>query len=77
MAVGFSFVRGRHRNSVLPLGPGLQLAGHYWQDGLPEHSLWTGLKTSGHQQLPITTYRCTKCGYLESYALANGANPNS
>ncbi len=39
-----------------------------WIDGAPEQGFWTGLKVRGHQRLPVTTYRCTKCGYLESYA---------
>ena len=41
-----------------------------WVDGAPMRSIWTGLKLKGHQLLPVTTYRCTKCGYLESYAAA-------
>ena len=51
------------------------LAQATWQDGEPEKSWWYGLKTKGHQQLPITTYRCERCGYLEAYAppLAPGA----
>jgi hypothetical protein len=44
-----------------------------WVKGKPEHS---GLKDSGwavtkigdKEQLPIRTFRCPKCGYLESYA---------
>lgn len=39
-----------------------------WIDGAPERSFWTGLKLKGHQRLPVTTYRCPKCGFLESYA---------
>ena len=39
-----------------------------WIEGAPERSFWTGLKLKGHQRLPVTTYRCTGCGYLESYA---------
>lgn len=29
---------------------------------------WWGLKTRKADTLPITTVRCTRCGYLESYA---------
>ena len=50
-------------------------AGHYdagkvakWVEGPPERSIWTGLKTKDRDVLPITTYRCEQCGYLESYA---------
>lgn len=39
-----------------------------WVEGEPEKSVWTGTKTSGRQLMPVTTYRCTSCGYLESYA---------
>lgn len=39
-----------------------------WIDGAPERSIWTGIKLKGHQRLPVTTYRCPKCGFLESYA---------
>ena len=39
-----------------------------WIEGAPEPSFWTGLKLKGHQRLPVTTYRCSACGYLESYA---------
>ena len=39
-----------------------------WIDGAPEPSFW-GVKLKGHQRrLPITTYRCPGCGFLESYA---------
>ena len=46
-------------------GSGTQSA---WIDGAPEPSFWTGVKLKGHQRLPVTTYRCPGCGYLESYA---------
>jgi hypothetical protein len=39
-----------------------------WIAGAPEPSFWTGLKVSGKAQLPVTTYRCTGCGFLEAYA---------
>ena len=58
MLPGFVLDRG-HANSLAP---------SYWQEGAPEKSFWTGIKTRGHQQLPITTYRCGQCGFLESYA---------
>jgi hypothetical protein len=44
------------------------LAQSSWVEGAPERSIWTGLKLKGHERLPVTTYRCTGCGYLESYA---------
>ena len=39
-----------------------------WVAGLPERSFWTGIKTKGHESYKVLTYRCEKCGYLESYA---------
>jgi hypothetical protein len=40
-----------------------------WVEGEPERSFWTGLKTKGHEKYFVRTYRCTRCGYLESYAV--------
>jgi hypothetical protein len=49
--------------------------GHYnklmteqWVEGRPETSFWMGLKTSGKKVRSVTTTRCTRCGFLESYA---------
>jgi hypothetical protein len=39
-----------------------------WVEGAPEMSIWTGLKLRGKRKLDIATYRCRRCGYLESYA---------
>ena len=39
-----------------------------WVAGAPEKSIWTGLKLGGKDQLEVSTYRCRRCGYLESYA---------
>lgn len=40
-----------------------------WVEGGPTQSFWTGIKLGERKQLPVTTFRCGKCGYLESYAL--------
>lgn len=42
-----------------------------WIDGPTEKSFLGGLKTRGHTKLRVVTFRCTNCGYLESYALAD------
>ena len=49
--------------------------GHYsvpdtqqWVEGTPERSFWSGLKLKDRQVLPVSTYRCERCGWLESYA---------
>lgn len=39
-----------------------------WAAGQPVKSFWTGLKLRGQRMLKVATYRCTSCGYLESYA---------
>lgn len=39
-----------------------------WAEGPPVRSIWTGLKMRGKEKHPVTTFRCVKCGYLESYA---------
>ena len=39
-----------------------------WVEGAPEPSFWTGVKVKDRAMLPITTYRCGRCGFLESYA---------
>ena len=39
-----------------------------WVAGEPERRIWTGLKLRGKSKVAVTTYRCRRCGYLESYA---------
>jgi hypothetical protein len=39
-----------------------------WISGPPEKGGWLGLKIKDRQQLMLRTFRCTACGYLESYA---------
>jgi hypothetical protein len=39
-----------------------------WLEGAPEKSWTGGVKMKGKRRLSITAYRCTSCGYLESYA---------
>ena len=39
-----------------------------WYEGPPEKSFWFGLKLRGRRPLPIQTFRCSRCGHLESYA---------
>ena len=38
-----------------------------WHRGKPKKSFW-GLKTSKADQHPVEVWRCTGCGFLESYA---------
>jgi hypothetical protein len=39
-----------------------------WIEGPAEASFWTGVKLRGKERRPIHTYRCVRCGFLESYA---------
>ena len=39
-----------------------------WYRGLLQRSIWTGVAQVGKPHFEIRTYRCTDCGYLESYA---------
>ena len=38
--------------------------------GEPHQSMWTGVRMKGRERHPVTTFRCPKCGFLESYAPA-------
>ena len=38
--------------------------------GAPQVSRWFGLKVRKQDLLPISAWRCARCGYLESYALS-------
>ncbi|MGH9852640.1 MAG: hypothetical protein ACREBD_22620 [Blastocatellia bacterium] len=38
-----------------------------WVEGPPDKRWW-GLKTGGKEKLRVVTFRCVRCGYLESYA---------
>ena len=39
-----------------------------WAEGVPERSFWTGLNLASRERHAVVTYRCSACGYLESYA---------
>jgi len=39
-----------------------------WVEGQPKSSFWFGTKTPTDKRIPVGTYRCSACGYLESYA---------
>jgi predicted nucleic-acid-binding Zn-ribbon protein len=39
-----------------------------WVEGEPKRSFWLGIKTDSEVNLPVKTFRCIRCGYLESYA---------
>jgi len=39
-----------------------------WAPGAPLESFWVGLEVPHEKLIPIGTYRCSSCGYLEQYA---------
>jgi hypothetical protein len=39
-----------------------------WVEGAPEKSFWQNTKVPKEKIVPIGTYRCSVCGFLESYA---------
>jgi hypothetical protein len=40
-----------------------------WVEGAPVRSLWLGLSLRGRRKIEVQTLRCTRCGFLESYAV--------
>lgn len=59
MQQGFVPDGGNHGSFAIP----------QWIEGPPERSFWTGLKLKGRTRIPVTTFRCERCGLLECYAL--------
>jgi predicted Zn-ribbon and HTH transcriptional regulator len=55
------------RGFVVDQGHGIVAVGD-WVAGEPVRSLWTGLKLRGKTRLRVATWRCRRCGFLESYA---------
>jgi len=39
-----------------------------WVEGEPKPSMWVGLKLEGFEPVPIESWRCTRCGFIEQYA---------
>ena len=39
-----------------------------WIAGAPEKSYWTGLRVKQRRAHSTESWRCTACGYLETYA---------
>ena len=46
-----------------------------WVEAAPEAIFARGAKTSGQKRLPIATFCCSECGFLESYARPEYARP--
>ena len=46
-----------------------------WCPGEPTSGFWTGLKVKRRESIPVAaTLRCPRCGYLESYAVADDSS---
>ena len=39
-----------------------------WASGDPRYSRWLGMRMDGRQLYDVMTFRCMRCGLLESYA---------
>ena len=39
-----------------------------WVEGEPEKSFWLGTKVPSERCMPTATFRCSTCGFLETYA---------
>ena len=39
-----------------------------WASGEPHYSKWTGMQMKGRQLYDVVTFRCMRCGLLESVA---------
>ena len=39
-----------------------------WVKGAPEKSFWHGTSVPDDQGVPVGTFRCEACGFLESFA---------
>jgi hypothetical protein len=41
-----------------------------WIEGIPEKSIWSGIKLRGKNRYNVQSWRCQRCGFLENYANA-------
>ena len=39
-----------------------------WVEGAPDKAFWTGTKVLEEKCVSVGTFRCSVCGFLESYA---------
>ena len=39
-----------------------------WVEGEPEKSFWQNTNVPAEKCIPVGTFRCSACGFLESYA---------
>ncbi len=60
---------GRMEQGFIPEAKDHSMKVERWVEGAPQKK-WYGLKTRGLRQHEIETWRCSRCGLLESYAPA-------
>lgn len=53
---------------VLDRGLYSSLDDQRWVEGDVQKSFWHGIHTKGREIFAVTTYRCERCGWLDSYA---------
>ncbi len=53
---------------LLDRGHGNTLSQSEWVGGTPEKSFWGGIRVKGRNRIKAETYRCPRCGFLQSYA---------
>ncbi len=58
---------GEMQRGFIPDYAYLHLRPSGWVGGSPRRSFWYGIKVP-RGAIPIVTFRCMRCGYLESYA---------
>ncbi|HLV07718.1 MAG TPA: PF20097 family protein [Croceibacterium sp.] len=60
---------GRMEQGFVPEAKDYSTNVETWVEGAPRRKWW-GIDFKGLKRLPIETWRCARCGYLESYAPA-------
>ena len=66
--------RSRMEEGFIPdLGHGGTVVQMFWHPGTPEGQTFLGLKTGSvkidqSEAIKIMAYRCTRCGFIQSYA---------
>jgi ribosomal protein L37E len=60
---------------LLEMGDGNNMTSQTWVEGALEKSWFMGAKLKGRALYEVTTFRCTACGYLDSYALNTRKGP--
>lgn len=58
---------GMEQGFVLDYTHGGRVVSH-WAAGAPLKSFWVGTKLPDEKLVPVGTYRCSSCGYLEQFA---------